>query len=176
MKRREIFSGRTIHVSVDTVTLPNNTITELEIVRHPGASAVVPLLENGRVVMIHQYRYAAGGYLYEVPAGKLSPGEPPDVCARREVEEEVGYRVGQLESLGSIVTAPGFCDEVIHLYLATQLTHTQQSLDHDEIITVTEMPFAEAMNKIRDNTIRDAKSICALHIAYEVARRKNLIT
>lgn len=172
---KEIYKGKIITVSVDTVRLPNDREVALDMVRHPGASAVVPLRSNGQVVLIHQYRYAVGGYLYEVPAGKLDPREQPDHCATRELEEEVGYRVGHLESLGNIVTAPGFCDEVIHLFLATDLTPSQQSLDHDEIIRVVEMPFAEAMAKIRDNSIRDAKSICALHLAFEAARRKKLI-
>jgi len=162
-----VYQGRIIRVSAETVTLPNRRVIRLDVVRHPGASAVVPLKEDGTVLLIHQYRYAAGGYLYEVPAGTLAPGESPDDCAHREVEEEVGYRAGRLERLGSIVTAPGFCDERIHLYLATELRQSRQSLDHDEILTVVEMPLAEAIAKIYDNTIRDAKSIAALVLANE---------
>lgn len=169
MTRREIFNGNTIRLSLDTVTLPNHREVQLEFIRHPGASAIVPLLENGHVVLLHQYRYAAGGYLYEVPAGKLTPGEAPDACARRELEEESGYRPGRLISLGSIVTAPGFCDEVIHLFLAAELEKTAQSLDQDEVISLVEMPFEDALAKIQDNTIRDAKSICALHAAHHAA-------
>jgi ADP-ribose pyrophosphatase len=161
------YQGRIIRVAAETVTLPDRRVIRLDVVRHPGASAVVPVKENGSVVLIHQFRHAAGGYLYEVPAGTLAPGESPEACAMREVEEEVGYRAGRLERLGDIVTAPGFCDEQIHLYLATDLQRSRQSLDEDEILTVVEMPLAEAMAKIYDNTIRDAKSIAALVLAYE---------
>jgi ADP-ribose pyrophosphatase len=174
MTRREIYKGKVLHFTLDTVTLPNGQEATLEMLRHPGASAVVPLKDDGMVVLIHQYRYASGGYLYEVPAGKLAPGEPPEVCARREVEEEVGYRVGRLDYLTTIFTAPGFCDEVIHLYLATDLTPCPQNLDHDEVLEVVEIPFDEAMAKIRDTTIRDAKSIAALHLAYERFRPRGV--
>jgi ADP-ribose pyrophosphatase len=175
MTRKEIYRGKVIRVSVETVTLPNRQQTELELVRHPGASAVVPLRDNGHVILIHQFRYAVGGYLYEVPAGKLTPGESPQACAEREVEEEIGYRAGHLDALGSIVTAPGFCDERIHLFLATELAASAQSLDQDEVLTVVEMPFEEAMEKIRDQTIQDAKSIAALYLAYERAKTQKLI-
>jgi ADP-ribose pyrophosphatase len=172
---KEIYKGRVIRVTVEEVVLPNGRSTRLELVRHPGASAVVPLREDGRLLLIHQFRHAVGGYLYEVPAGTLSPGETPEACARREVEEEVGHRPGRLESLGSIVTAPGFCNEVIHLFLAMELVATKQSLDPDEVLRVVEMGFDEAMAKIQDNTIRDAKSIAALCLAYERAKRLGLV-
>jgi ADP-ribose pyrophosphatase len=159
------YQGRIIRVAAETVTLPNRRVIQLDVVRHPGASAVVPLTDDGTVILIHQFRYAVGGYLYEVPAGTLAPGESPDACALREVEEETGYRAGRLVRLGSIVTAPGFCDEQIHLYLGTQLQQTRQLLDDDEILTVVEMTLDEAMAKIFDNTIRDAKSIAALVLA-----------
>jgi ADP-ribose pyrophosphatase len=161
------YQGRIFRVSAETVTLPNHQVIRLDVVRHPGASAVVPIKEDGTVLLIHQFRHAAGGYLYEVPAGTLAPGESPDNCALREVEEETGYRAGRLVRLGGIVTAPGFCDEQIHLYLATELQQSRQSLDHDEILTVVEMPLAEAIAKVYDNTIRDAKSIAALVLANE---------
>lgn len=166
------YQGRIIRVAAETVTLPDRQVIRLDVVRHPGASAVVPLKEDGSVVLIHQFRHAADGYLYEVPAGTLAPGESPEACAMREVEEEVGYRAGRLERLGSIVTAPGFCDEQIHLYLATELQRSRQSLDQDEILTVLEMPLVEAMARIYDNTIRDAKSIAALVLAFEKVRTK----
>lgn len=165
-KKSPLYQGRIIRVAAETVTLPNHQVIQLDVVRHPGASAVVPIKDNGRVILIHQFRHAVGGYLYEVPAGTLAPDESPDACAMREVEEETGYRAGRLVRLGSIVTAPGFCDEQIHLYLATQLQQTRQSLDHDEVLTVVEMTLDEAMARIHDNTIRDAKSIAALTLAY----------
>jgi ADP-ribose pyrophosphatase len=172
---KEMYRGRIIRVTSEEVLLPNQRVTRLDLVRHPGAAAIVPLQEDGRVLLIHQFRYAVGGYLYEVPAGTLNAGESPEACARREVEEEVGHRPGRLDRLGSIVTAPGFCDEEIHLYLATELHATAQSLDHDELLTVVPMSFDDAMAKIRDNTIRDAKSIAALYLAHGEAKRRGLI-
>jgi len=163
---REIYKGRAIHLCVESVRLPNGKTTELDIVRHPGASAVVPLRDNGQVLLIHQYRHAAGGYLYEVPAGKLDPEETPEACAARELEEETGWRAGKLIWLTTIFTAPGFCDEQIHLYLAMGLTVGTPHHDSEEVIEVVEMPLAEAIRKIDDRTIRDAKSIVALKMAY----------
>ncbi len=171
----EIYQGRIIRVTAEEVRLPNGRTTRLDLVRHPGATAIVPLHEDGRVTLIHQYRHAVGAYLYEVPAGTLDPGEAPEACARRETEEETGCRPGRLERLGSIVTAPGFCDEVIHLFLATQLEPTRQSLDQDEVLTLAPMAFDEAMARVQDNTIRDAKSIAALTLAFARAKQLGLI-
>ncbi len=172
---REIYKGKTIHVFSETIKLPNGKTSVLDLVRHPGASALVPLKSNGNVVLIHQYRHATGGYLYEIPAGKLSKGETPEDCAIRETEEEIGYHVGSLQKLTSIFTAPGFCDEIIHLYLGTELTTTTQKLDEDEIIEIIELPFEEAMAKIIDQSIQDAKSIIGLQLAYAEAKRQRLI-
>lgn len=172
---REIYRGKIVHLFVESAALPNGKTFELEVVRHPGASAVVPLKEDGKVVLIYQYRHAAGGFIYEVPAGKLSPGEAPESCAEREVEEEVGYKVGKLEKLTTIFTAPGFCDEQIHLFLGTELVFSGQQLGEDEVLQVIEMPFEEAMNRIEDQTIRDAKSIVALDLAYRRAKKRGWI-
>lgn len=172
---REIYRGKIVHLFIETAALPNGKTFELEVVRHPGASAVVPLLPNGNVVLIHQFRHAAGGFIYEIPAGKLDKGEAPEACAAREVEEEIGYRVGSLERLTTIFTAPGFCDERIHLFLATGLTRSAQALGEDEVLQVIEMPFEEALRKIDDQTIRDAKSIVGLELAYRRAKQHSLI-
>lgn len=172
---REIYRGKIVHLFVESADLPNGKTFEMEVVRHPGASAVVPLKEDGKVVLIYQYRHAAGGFIYEVPAGKLSPGEAPESCAEREVEEEVGYKVGKLEKLTTIFTAPGFCDEQIHLFLGTELVFSGQQLGEDEVLQVIEMPFEEAMNRIEDQTIRDAKSIVALELAYRRAKKRGWI-
>lgn len=172
---REVYRGKIVHLFVESAALPNGKTFELEVVRHPGASAVVPLKEDGKVVLIYQYRHAAGGFIYEVPAGKLSPGELPESCAEREVEEEVGYKVGKLEKLTTIFTAPGFCDEQIHLFLGTELVFSGQQLGEDEVLQVIEMPFEEAMNRIEDQTIRDAKSIVALELAYRRAKKRGWI-
>ena len=166
LSSNRIYSGKVLKLDLDTVALPNGRTTELEILRHPGASAVVPLKEDGSVVLIRQLRHAAGGFIYEIPAGKLDPQEDPKDCAGRELEEEVGYRAGSLELLTSIWTAPGFTDEVIHIYLGTHLEVGKQNLDQDEILEIVEWPLEEAMAKILDGTIRDAKTIIGLQMVY----------
>ena len=163
---KNIYTGIVVNLNVDTVTLPNGITVDLEVVRHPGAAAVVPLKDDGTVILIKQFRHAAGGFIYEIPAGKLHPGEDPKVCASRELEEEVGYRAGSLELLSSIFTAPGFTDEVIHIYKATGLTIGRQQLDRDEVLDVIEMPLAEAIGRIEAGEIRDAKSIVGLQAVY----------
>ena len=163
---RNIYTGKVITLNVDTVQLPNGITVDLETIRHPGAAAVVPVKDDGTVVMIRQFRHAAGGFIYEIPAGKLAPGEDPLHCAARELEEEVGYRASTFELLSSIFTAPGFADEVIHVYKATGLTKGRQHLDRDEVLDVVEMPLSEAITKIEDGTIRDGKTIVGLQAVY----------
>ncbi|MCC6967227.1 MAG: NUDIX hydrolase [Nitrospira sp.] len=163
---RPIYKGTVVTLNVDTVRLPNGHTIDLEVIRHPGASAVVPLKQDGTVVLIRQFRHAADGFIYEIPAGKLHPKEDPLACAARELEEEIGYRAGHFQLLSSIFTAPGFADEVIHVYLATELTPGTQNLDQDEVLEVVEMPLREAIDKIEDGTIRDAKTIVGLQAVY----------
>jgi len=163
-KSKHVFTGKVLTLNIDTVTLPNGFTVDLEIVRHPGAAAVVPLKDNGTVVLIKQFRHAAGGFIYEIPAGKLHPGEDPMHCAARELEEEIGYVAGRLELLTSILTAPGFTDEVIHIYKATGLTAGRQQLDRDEILEVLEISLEEAIKMIKAGTIRDAKTIVGLRL------------
>ena len=166
MSTRHIYTGKIVTLNVDTITLPNGVTVDLEVVRHPGASAVVPLKQDGTVVLIRQYRHAAGGFIYEIPAGKLSPGEEPLACAERELEEEIGYRAGSYELLSSIFTAPGFTDEVIHIYKASGLTKGRQQLDRDEVLEVVEMGLDEAIEMIRTGAIRDAKTIVGLQAVF----------
>ncbi|HQR15577.1 MAG TPA: NUDIX hydrolase [Nitrospira sp.] len=163
---RPIYKGTVVTLNVDTVRLPNGHMIDLEVIRHPGASAVVPLKDDGTVVLIRQFRHAANGFIYEIPAGKLHPKEDPLACAARELEEEIGYKAGHFQLLSSIFTAPGFADEVIHVYLATELTVGTQNLDQDEVLEVVEMPLREAIAKIEDGTIRDAKTIVGLQAVY----------
>jgi len=163
-KSKHVFTGKVLTLNIDTVTLPNGFAVDLEIVRHPGAAAVVPLKDNGTVVLIKQFRHAAGGFIYEIPAGKLHPGEDPMHCAARELEEEIGYVAGRLELLTSILTAPGFTDEVIHIYKATGMTAGRQQLDRDEVLEVLEISLEEAIKMIKAGTIRDAKTIVGLRL------------
>jgi ADP-ribose pyrophosphatase len=163
---RNVYTGKVVTLNVDTVQLPNGVTIDLETIRHPGAAAVVPIKDDGTVVLIRQFRHAAGGFIYEIPAGKLSPGEDPLHCAARELEEEVGYRAASFELLSSIFTAPGFADEVIHVYKATGLIKGRQELDQDEVLEIVEMPLTAAMERIVDGTIRDGKTIVGLQAVY----------
>ena len=162
LESRRIYEGKVVNLSVDRVELPNGNVTELEVIRHQGAAAVVPLTAEGEVLLVRQFRYATGGWLLEIPAGKLDPGEAPDVCATRETEEEVGYRAGKLDSLGWIWTTPGFTDEKIWLYLARDLAPGNQDLGGDEVLSVETMPLAEAISRVHQGEICDGKSVCAL--------------
>lgn len=165
---RRVYAGRVIDVDLDDVRFPDGSIGELEMIRHPGAAAIVPLRPTAGqpiVVLIRQYRYAADGFVWEVPAGKLDPGEAPETCARRELAEETGYRAGRLDRLSTIYTTPGFTDEVIHLFLATELEVGTTSHEPNEFIELHEIPLASAIDMIDRGEITDAKTICALTLA-----------
>ena len=169
--KKEIYKGKVVHLFVETVTLPNGHTTALEVIHHPGAAAVVPFLLDGTVLLVRQYRHAAGGYLFEIPAGKLDPGEAPEACAKRETEEEVGYRVGRLEKLGAILTTPGFTDEIIHLYAGYDLVVTHAATEADEDLTVLRMSFADALSRVESGEITDAKTMSALLLAARARER-----
>lgn len=160
-----IHKGRILDMRLEKITLPNDATITLEIVRHPGAAAVVAIDASGQVTLIKQFRHAADGYIWEIPAGTLNPGEEPEACARRELREEAGLDADRWTHLGSILTSPGFCDERIHLFLARELREGKQQLDHDEILSLHRMPFTHALQMIRAGEMQDAKSIVALHLA-----------
>ena len=159
-----------MHLVVESITLPNGHSLDLEIVRHPGASAIVALTNDDEVILVRQYRHAVGGYIYEIPAGKLD-GQSPETCAARELMEEAGAEAGRLEKLGAIVTTPGFSDEVIHLFLARDLRPVPQRLEPDEVLTVERVPFERALEMCARGEIHDAKSMCALLLA-DLRRRE----
>src|SRR2546423_272845 len=163
---RTIYRGTVVVLNVKTVPLPTGATVNLEVIRLPGAAAIVPMKDDGTVILIRQFRHAAGGFIYEIPAGKLHPGEDPRDCAARELEEEIGYRASSFELLTSIFTAPGFADEVIHIYKGTGLTKGRQKLDHDEVLDVVELPIEKAIAQIQDGTIRDGKTIVGLQAVY----------
>ncbi len=169
--KRSVFEGRIVRLTVERVRLPDGRQIELEIVRHPGAAAIVPIDDEGQVLLVRQYRHAAGGYLLEVPAGTLDGDETPEACAHREVEEETGVRAGTLIPLGSIWTTPGFTDERIWIFLARDLRPGRTNLDSDELLEPERMPFARALDQVTDGGISDAKSISAL---YRAARYLNV--
>ncbi len=165
LARRTIYRGKIVNLDLEDVTLPNGHRMTIEMIRHSGAAAVVPFLPSGGVVLIRQYRHAAGGTIYEVPAGRLDAGEDPEACARRELEEEAGYRAGRMERLATILTTPGFTDEKIHIFLARDLLPVPHGREPDEVIEVVSMPMADAIRKIENGEIVDGKTICALMIA-----------
>lgn len=174
MAIRQIYKGRVVDLRLETVTLPNQVTVTLEMIRHPGAAAIVPVHEDGSVTLVRQYRHAADGYIWEIPAGKLDAGEEPVCCAARELREEVGLKAGELLRLGVIFTAPGFCDERIHLFLARQLTATAQQLDEDEVLSVSRVPLPQALDMIRSGAIQDAKTIAGLYHAAAYLARQGL--
>jgi ADP-ribose pyrophosphatase len=167
---RRRYSGRVIHVDHDTVQFPDGSTGLLEMVRHPGACAVVPFLDDPteadpRVLLLKQFRHAADSFIWEIPAGTLGPGEEADDCARRELLEEAGCTAGSLERMTTVYTTPGFTDERIHLYLAADLVRGDHSPDHDEFISIHEFRWSAVGRMIRSGEIKDAKSLCALMFA-----------
>ena len=165
------YRGRSISVFAEEVELPNGRRITLDIVRHPGAAAVVPFVSEDEVLLIRQFRHAAGGTIFEVPAGKLDGGEDPEACAARELEEEAGQRAGRLERLGEIWTTPGFTDERIHLFAAFELEPVAQRLEEDEVIEVVRVRLDRALEMIWTGELRDAKSALALlHAARRLGR------
>ena len=165
MSKRRVQRGAQFELVTEPVELPNGRCVDLDLVRHPGAAAIVPFLDRDRILMIRQYRYSIGGEILEIPAGKLDPGETPEACAARELLEETGYRAGRLEKLGAIWTSPGFTDEVIHLFSAFDLEAAKQQLEPDEIIELIPMPLTEALDTMRRSAIFDGKSATALLLA-----------
>ncbi len=170
MSKRLTYQGRSIAVWAEEVELPNGALATLDIVRHPGASCVVPFEGENEVLLIRQYRHAAGGTIWEVPAGKLE-GDTPEECAAKELEEEAGRRAGRLERLGEIWTTPGFTDERIHLFAAFDLTEVPPAREEHEVIEVVPMPLADALGLVWSGELTDAKSALALiHAARRLGR------
>lgn len=158
-----VFSGKVISLQVDTVKLPDGSLGKREIVKHPGAVAVLALHE-GRILLVDQYRQAMGRCELEIPAGKLEKGEDPMEAAKRELQEETGYTCGKISHLHSFYTSPGFADEIIHLYLAEELTSGEMALDDDEFLELYELTLEEAQQSIAEGRIADAKTLLAVYI------------
>lgn len=170
LESRELYRGPIVTLYRDKVRFPDGSQNDFDIARHPGASAIVPFLndpegDEPQILMMRQYRYAAGGYLYEIPAGRLDAGETPRECAIRELKEETGCTAEKFEPLTTFLTTPGFTDEVIHLFLATGLNHGQHEREADEFVELVVMRLSEALELIRDGKITDAKTIIALMYA-----------
>lgn len=162
---QQVFDGHLLKVYSDKVELPNGKQSVREYIIHPGAVAVVPILEDGRVVMVRQYRYPTGEAILEIPAGKLDCGESPEKCALRELSEETGYRAGVLRKLTAIHTTPGFTNEIIHVYVAEQLEMAGQHTDEDEFVNIEVYTKEKLKAMIFDGQISDAKTIAGLLMA-----------
>ena len=164
LESAEIFQGRIFDVTVDTVREGDNTYVR-EVVHHPGSAVIVPVFEDGSVALVRQYRHPAVRYLLEVPAGTLNRGERPEEGAARELEEELGFVPGKLFKLSEFFVSPGFCEEKMWVYLATEMTETSQQLEDDEIVEVVRLPFSQALEMITTGEIEDAKTIIGLMLA-----------
>jgi ADP-ribose pyrophosphatase len=161
------YTGRVFSLVVDEVEYPSGNRGIREVASHPGGAVVVALFDDDSILLVHQYRYPMKKHLLELPAGKLDTGEDPAVCAARELEEETGYAAGKLEKLLAIYTTPGFCDEQLHLYLATDLrpSHRGQQLEEGEMdLTVQRLPLNEALAMIERGEIIDGKTICGIFL------------
>jgi ADP-ribose pyrophosphatase len=164
---RRAYTGKVISLDVDTVRFPDGSVGELEMIRHPGASAVVPFLSDPhggdpQILMIRQYRYAAEGYLLEIPAGRLNPGEDPRACALRELKEETGCSAERVEHLFTMYTTPGFTDEKIHLFMATGLVSGETKHEADEFLDLEPMLLSRALELVEAGEIKDAKTALGL--------------
>jgi ADP-ribose pyrophosphatase len=164
LNSRKVFDGSVFGVTVDTIQ-QGELIYQRDVVRHPGSAVIVPVFADGTVALVKQYRHPAVRYLLEIPAGTLDEGEKPEVGAARELEEELGVVAAKLEKLSEFFVSPGFCEEKMWIYLATELTETSQRLDEDEVIEVVRLSLTEALEMISDGEIEDAKTIIGLMLA-----------
>lgn len=162
IKQRDMYKGLIINVRLDKAELPDGRAVPREVVEHPGGVTVIPVFPNGDVAVVTQYRYPFGELLLEVPAGKLEKGEDPAECAVRELSEETGLRADELINLGSMYPSPGFCREVLHIYLAMGLHEGEPHPDDGELLTVGRVHIDELVNRIMNDEIRDAKTISAV--------------
>jgi len=165
-----VYTGRIISLDRDTVRFPDGSVGQLEMIRHPGASAIVPFVsdpdgDDPQILLICQYRYAADGFLYEIPAGRLDSGEDPHACAARELREETGCTARQIDFLFTMFTTPGFTDEKIHLFMAVGLERGQTAHEADEFMTVETVTLSRALEMVRSGQIKDAKTALGILFA-----------
>ena len=171
ISEEQAWHGKFLDVRSAQVELPNGRVTGRDLVRHPGAAAVVALTETGKIVLVRQYRTAIDRVTVEIPAGKLDPGEDPLDCAKRELHEETGFRAGRIRFLTSIVTSCGFCDEIIRIYLATKLEFDAPNPDDDEFVNVDLVPLHELIDAVLDGKIEDAKTVVGALACDSIAHR-----
>ncbi len=157
-----IYNGKILNVRKDTIRLPDGTTALREVVEHNGGACVIALTPQDQLLMVRQFRYGAGKALWELPAGKLEAGEDPALCAARELEEETGYRAEKILPFGILHPTPAYCQEVIYIYKAENLTQTNQHLDEGEFLEIAAIPFEQAVDMVRQGEITDAKTVIAI--------------
>lgn len=167
-----IYKGKVVTLKVDSIEEADGTKYKREIVAHPGAVVMIPVADDGKLLLVKQWRQPTGKTLVELPAGTLEAGEPPDACAERELQEEIGYKPAKLTSLGGFFSAPGFCTEYLHLFLAEGLTPDRKQGDEDEHIEVLPTTLEEALQLIENGTICDAKSVAGI-LRYALTKQKS---
>jgi ADP-ribose pyrophosphatase len=162
IESNELFKGNLLQVYVDKASMPDDSTSVREWIRHPGACAVVPVFSDGTVMLVKQFRYPVKQVFFEVPAGKIDPGEPPETTALRETEEETGLLAGSIQYIGHFYPCIGYSDEIIHIYAAWDLKQLPGNTDDDEFLVNARIPFKQALNMIEEGDITDAKTICSL--------------
>jgi 8-oxo-dGTP pyrophosphatase MutT (NUDIX family) len=171
-KRTTHFKGRIITVTVDDIVLPNGHEMALEVIHHPGGAAVVAIDDREQVCLLRQYRYAGGGWIWELPAGKLEPNEPALLTAQRELEEEAGVRATRWRELGTYLSSPGIFTEVLHLFLAEDLQPAKATPEANEVFEIHWIPFKQACEWAADGTVRDGKTALGLMRALHLRERR----
>jgi len=171
--RKRIHRGRVFELFSDNLTLENGNNVDLDVIRHPGAAAIVAFGGNDTVVLLNQFRHAAGGRIWEIPAGTLEPGEPALACAQRELAEEAGVTAGRWEALTGIIPVPGYSDERIALFAAHELKPAAQSLDRDEVLDVHHVPIGKVWQMIDSGEVCDAKTLCGLLLAFRRYKKQS---
>ena len=172
LSSEKVYRGRILDVALEKHVMPDGRQSNFEIIRHPGGAAVLPVLPDGQVLLIKQFRPAIGTMVYEIPAGRLEPNETPQECAGRELIEETGYCAAQITSLGGCWSTVGFCDDFIHLFLGQGLTLVEQALEPDEVIELCPIPLDEALHKVKNSEVLDSKTQLAL-LRYQLSCTEN---
>jgi ADP-ribose pyrophosphatase len=167
-----LYEGRVFKLLRENVTLNNGVTVDLDVIHHPGASAMIPISDNDNVILIKQYRHAIGDFIWEIPAGTLDPNETPLECAKRELIEETGFSANTWQKLGEITPVPGYSNERIHMFLAAGLVPAKQNLDKDEVLDVHEVPLGKAIEMIHEGAIQDSKTISGLFMVTNWLREK----
>ena len=165
---KRLYEGSIINLRVDTVVLPNGNKAQREIVEHPGAVSIVPVLADGRVILVNQFRAPINRITLEIPAGKLDPGEAPEQCAARELAEETGFKAERLEHQGTFFTTPGFSNEIMYLFIASNLSPVKSMPDYDEFLTVKRIKLEDLLEMAEKGEIVDAKTLVGIYTAARI--------